>query len=772
MNTPAEPFQVLAARLGLSETVTSLSTQLFHAFGQVEGVPPSTEFASRCAILAASRLASLGAMEGSSQAISLTQVLSDLDAIDMHSFLVCLKKFTEKVPMEAKVKGELSAIKAGFTFAYTFYRKFEEIWESLEVSEGLSRQICWLLFLVCKADFLCKRTEVVDCSFILIATLHFTLTRFPLKCAKRCLQADSEGCLEHLASFLKTQARYAVPYVDKVVVKVRELIQQRWVLRSGTDLEQLSDIFLREEKNQEIVNDLSQYYQRQLRADDTDEREFLISGKIRMNSGRDKGNLTPVVRLASPSLPPWDPLFLSPNPIQTQLPCTPLTPMTQAMELNNWLASAIENIDTITLNEALIDFCRMCKSDPEPLIVAALEQCSASLEELFIEKRIGLRNDPQINTFETNPKVSLVLKLYLYLLELMLCNESRKNASANFTLILHNQSFHSSLLASCLETVLFLHNICVVSFEEVLGVCKVTAFDFWKIITTYCNVDSKMPIQVKAHFRTIEIRIISTLGWTSTSPVLRAIKGLKAPQSKSTSPQADSLHITYDLFFRRVLSFTAYRVFTVTEELRLPDAVREEIWTLLKFLLSEHTELIVDRHLDQIILCAIFGICKARGPVLKFMTLARVYGFFNPEEEMVVTRQARLAASQGTLLDLFNEEIMPLVREFTQETRRPEAVRILSFSPDHSLRASVSPQFLHLSERYTQSPTLAKSPFHSPYMTPVTQRLFATPQPRPSDKRLDFEREELKYAPCKKPKHLQNILTTCKEELVLPQLSQ
>jgi len=769
MNTPAVPFQVLAARLGLSETVTSLSTQLFHAFCQIEGFPvqPSTEFAYRCAILAASRLAALGTREGS---ISLAQVLSDLDGVDMHSFLVCLKKFSEKVPMEAKVKGELSAIKTGFTFAYTFYRKFEEIWGSLEVGEGLSRQICWLLFLVCKADFLCKRTEVVDCSFILIAALHFTLTRFPLKCSKPCFQADSEGLLEQLASFLKTQARYTVPYLEKVVVKVRGLIQQRWVLRSGTDLEQLSDMFLREEKNQEIVNDLSQYYQRQLRAEDTDEREFLTPGKIRMNSGKDRGTLTPVVRLASP-LPPWDHLSLSPISIQAQLPCTPLTPMTQAMELNNWLANATENIDAIALNEALIDFCRMCESDPEPMIVAALEKWNASLEKLFIKKRIGLLTDPQTETFQANPKVSLVLKLYLHLLELMLQNESRKNASANFSLILHNQSFHSSLLASSLETVLYLHNICVVSFEEVLSVCRVTAFDFWKIITTYCNVDSRMPMQVKAHFRTIEIRIISTLGWTSTSPVLRAIKGFKTHQTVS-APKADSLHMTYDLFFRRVLSFTAYRVFSVTEELRLTEAVREEIWALLKFLLSEHTELMVDRHLDQIILCAIFGVCKARGPALKFMTLARVYSFFNPEEEEVVTRQARLADSQGTLLDFFNQEILPLIREFTQEVRRPEAVRLLSFSPDHSLRASVSTQFLHLSERYAQSPSLAKSPFHSPYMTPVTQRLFATPQSHPSDKHLDFEREELKYAPCKKPKHLQDILTTCKEELVLPQLSQ
>ena len=522
MNTLKTPFQVLTARLGLNETAISLCAQLIEAFGQVESgsvsfIQYSTDYAYRCAILAASRLASTEQKEGISSAISLAQVLSDLDAIDMHSFLVCLKKFTEKVPMSPKVKDELNAIKTGFTFAYTFYRKFDEIWGSLDLGDGLSRQISWLLFLVCKVDLLCKRTEVVDCSFILIASLHFTLTRYPFKASKPSLQVDSEKLLELLAGFLKTQGRYAAPYLEKVIGKVRGLIQQRWVLRSGTDLEQLSDVFLREDKNEEIVNDLKLYYQRQLRAEDTDECEFLSPGKIVMNSSRERATLTPIAHrpLSSPPFPHWDSAYsLSPSPRQAQPPCTPLTPMTQAMELNNWLASITEDIEAIVLNEALIGFCRMCESNPESLLVANLEKFSGQIEKLFIEKRIGVQNDAQMDSYEPNPKVSLVLKLYLRLLELMLQNEIRKNASPNFTLILHNQSFHRSLLASSLETVLYLHNICVISFEEVLSLCQVTPFDFWKIIATYCNVDIKMPLQVKAHFRTIEIRIISALGWT------------------------------------------------------------------------------------------------------------------------------------------------------------------------------------------------------------------------------------------------------------------
>lgn len=767
LNPPAS-LSHLSARLGLQEPVTSLSSQLLSAFQRTEGsgvqsTQISADFACRCAVLAASRLVSSASRTDTASVVSLTQVLGDLETVDMHAFLLCLKKFTEKVPMQDSVKLQLTSIKTGFAFAYTFYRKFEEIWQSFSLEDDLSRHLAWLLFLVCKSNLLNRRTEVVDCSFILISTLHFTLTRYPFPPSNPYLSLNSSALLSILSGFLKTQAKYVEPYLEKIVTEVRSLVQQRWVVKTTSDVVIFADIFGKREKNEQIVKDLSRFYERKLQAEDMDEREFLKPGKIVM-SNKEKVPLTPFSRqkVVENRLAHWDPAQSSPclGGSKTSS-ASALTPMTQAMQMNNWLASVTDSVSGVSLTQPILTFCQMCETDPEALISTHIETSITRLEKVFKGKKIGLKGEDKTES-ESNSKVIIVIKLYLHLLHLMLDTEQRTNSKANFSLILPNLSFHRSLLASSLEAVLYLHNISSISFEEILSICQINAFDFWKIITSFCNVDKHMPGQIKAHFRMIEVRIISVLGWTGNSPVIRAIQGLKVKQ------EIEAMHMTYDLFFRRVLSFTAYRVFTVTEELRLQDDIREEIWSFVKFLLSEHTELLLDRHLDQLILCGIFGICRWKGQAVKWMTLVRVYSCFCPEETAVVTEEVRLGVGQGSLLELFNESVLPLIREFTLGNRRPDSIRLHSFSPTSSLQASISPQFRSAS---LNSLLLTKSPFRSPYMTPVTQRLFVSPQCHPSDKHLDFEREEMKYRPSKKPRHLQEILAPNKEDLVLPHLS-
>ncbi len=40
------------------------------------------------------------------------------------------------------------------------------------------------------------------------------------------------------------------------------------------------------------------------------------------------------------------------------------------------------------------------------------------------------------------------------------------------------------------------------------------------------------------------------------------------------------------------------------------DDLRRKIWTSLEYALKSHTDLMRDRHLDQIIMCSCYAICK------------------------------------------------------------------------------------------------------------------------------------------------------------------
>jgi retinoblastoma-like protein 1 len=64
------------------------------------------------------------------------------------------------------------------------------------------------------------------------------------------------------------------------------------------------------------------------------------------------------------------------------------------------------------------------------------------------------------------------------------------------------------------------------------------------------------------------------------------------------------------MFFKRVISVTAEKVHDLCEHLKLESSVVEKVWTVMKMQLSSEPQLLVNRQLDQMIMCAIYGVCK------------------------------------------------------------------------------------------------------------------------------------------------------------------
>ncbi len=60
---------------------------------------------------------------------------------------------------------------------------------------------------------------------------------------------------------------------------------------------------------------------------------------------------------------------------------------------------------------------------------------------------------------------------------------------SNFSNILENGAFHKSVIGAAAETVMFVHNIINLSFEELLLSIPVSSFDFWKIINSFLRFD-------------------------------------------------------------------------------------------------------------------------------------------------------------------------------------------------------------------------------------------------------------------------------------------
>lgn len=157
---------------------------------------------------------------------------------------------------------------------------------------------------------------------------------------------------------------------------------------------------------------------------------------------------------------------------------------------------------------------------------------------------------------------------------------------------------------------------------------SLSVFDFWKLVNSYIVVDPQMPMPLKRHFRDIEIKIVTELGWKFGSPILQIIenildKAMKEPkpspdvhmqttpdstfkstgQKKEATPGSGESPMTeeeapsmfkdsknqkvssvepHDLFFRRVLHLAAYKILTLSGELKLEDPVKEQLWEVMK----------------------------------------------------------------------------------------------------------------------------------------------------------------------------------------------
>ena len=74
----------------------------------------------------------------------------------------------------------------------------------------------------------------------------------------------------------------------------------------------------------------------------------------------------------------------------------------------------------------------------------------------------------------------------------------------------------------------------------------------------------------------------------------------------------------YRIFFKKMLTRIAVRVFSLCGFLKLEQQLTEFVWDIMKFVICERVDLLVNRHVDLILLCSIFSVCKKAKKEVKF----------------------------------------------------------------------------------------------------------------------------------------------------------
>ncbi|KAF3781853.1 Retinoblastoma-related protein [Nymphaea thermarum] len=73
-----------------------------------------------------------------------------------------------------------------------------------------------------------------------------------------------------------------------------------------------------------------------------------------------------------------------------------------------------------------------------------------------------------------------------------------------------------------------------------------------------------------------------------------------------------------NVFFRKVLKLAAIRIKSLCERLQQPNTVMESVYSLIQQILDRQTALFFNRHIDQLILCSLYGVSKISSLSLTF----------------------------------------------------------------------------------------------------------------------------------------------------------
>uniref|UniRef100_A0A8D3DY52 Retinoblastoma-associated protein n=1 Tax=Scophthalmus maximus TaxID=52904 RepID=A0A8D3DY52_SCOMX len=429
------------------------------------------------------------------------------------------------------------------------------------------------------------------------------------------------------------------------------------------DVQLLETLCKENECNAEEVTDLDQQYEEHyLKSRDIDGRLF-FDGDETVLAPKVEVERTPKKNLSD------DEAVLVP-------PQTPIrAAMTSIQQLKGDLISTGDkpssNLDTYFKN---------CTVDPTQDVLKRLE----TLEKAF-SQRFGQAVGPRCVVLGEQ-RFSLGVRQYYKVMEAMLKSEEKRLSVQNFSKLLNDSTFHTSLLACALEVVMAAYggvsrgdqaetDVC---FPWILDVFNLAAFDFYKVIESFIKADPTLSKDIVKHLETCENLIMERIAWRTGSPLFELLRQeheggaaeqvetpasfsqplqhnhtaadlylspmrpghrvlppdspgtagsqavSQAPNQPATPrhPKSNSLSLFYKKLYR--LAYTRLKLLCSYLLSSHPE-LEPIIWTLFQHTLQHEYELMRDRHLDQLMMSAMYAICKVKSVDLRFKTIVTAY---------------------------------------------------------------------------------------------------------------------------------------------------
>uniref|UniRef100_A0A8C6LMB5 Retinoblastoma-like protein 1 n=1 Tax=Nothobranchius furzeri TaxID=105023 RepID=A0A8C6LMB5_NOTFU len=557
-------LETLCQELNMDEQTATEAMDNFTAIWNTYTLEGDVVHWLACSLYAACRKGSIptvgkGLMEGN--CVSLTRILR-CSKLSLIQFFSKMRKWTDMSNLSQDFRLRMDRLERNFEVSTVIFRKFEPIFMDLfQNPQGCdpprqprSRKhrrlpchisdvfkFCWTLFVYTKGNFRMIGDDLVNSYHLLLCCLDLVFGN-TLLCANRkdlinpvfrgktlsSSFSEPPPCvLEKLCELhdgLVVEAKgikqhYFKPFVQK-------LFQKQDLLTEMLDPQNFID-------NNKALN--REYEEYVLTVGDFDERVFLGA-----DADEEIGTPRKIVQECTASQ------TVAQNQLQQHVekssslaPSTPLTgrvylkekdllvtPVSLATQSVSRLQSMVAGLRT-SPSENLVQIFKSCSRDPTESLLAQVKTLGQTFKEHYTKDS---EDTPGSHIDFAENRLKLAKILYYKVLENVLVQETKRLQGRDMSVLLEQDIFHCSMMACCLEVVLFSYSS-QRTFPWIINIFKLAPFYFFKVIEVFIRSEEGLSRDMVKHLNSIEEQVLESRAWVSDSALWSALEaaGNKVP---------------------------------------------------------------------------------------------------------------------------------------------------------------------------------------------------------------------------------------------------
>ncbi|KAI1899919.1 hypothetical protein AGOR_G00066720, partial [Albula goreensis] len=569
-------METICQELNMDEETATEAMQNFTAIWDTYTLEGDVVHWLACSLYAACRkgwtpTVGKGVMEGN--CVSLTRILRS-SKLSLIQFFSKMKKWSDMSNLSQDFRERIGRLERNFEVSAVIFRKFEPIFRDMfqdpqgePPRQPRSRKhrrlpchisdvfkFCWTLFVYTKGNFHMIGDDLVNSYHLLLCCLDLIFTN-ALLCGNRkdlinplfkglpkeylspdyCPPEETPCFIERLCELhdgLVVEAKgikehYFKPYIKKLF--------ERQILKGNEDmLTELLDAPNFLDNNKAINREYEEYV---LTAGDFDERVFLgadadeeIGTPRKATAEPPEGQLSARMQVEcnlqhnfekSRPLAPSTPLTGRRYLKEKEVVVTPVSSATQSVSRLQSMVSGLRNAPS----EQLLQIFRACSRDPTEAVLNRVKSLGETFRQHYTKNTEEM---PGSHMDFADSRLKLAEILYYKILENVMVLEMKRLHGKDMTVLLEQDIFHRSLMACCLEVVLFAYNS-QRSFPWIIEIFSLRPFYFYKVIEVFIRSEEGLSRDMVKHLNNIEEQVLERRAWSSDSALWEA---LEAAQKK------------------------------------------------------------------------------------------------------------------------------------------------------------------------------------------------------------------------------------------------